>query len=69
MKATCVLHNYLKSDLTYNEDVECIDAVDFEEPENELTNLSNLNRRPNRHSFQLRDKFADYFNIYNGSLS
>lgn len=67
-KATCVLHNFLRGNLTYEEDVADLDGADFEESVAQLTALSPDRRRATTAAFKNREYFSNYFNSPIGSV-
>lgn len=65
IKAACVLHNYLKNEITISNNVQCeIDIM----PDNQLLPLSNNNNRSGSSAFLVRNKFTHYFNTVGSVL-
>jgi len=59
IKAACVLHNYLRNEITISNNVQGESDI---MPDNQLLPLSNNNSRSGSSAFLVRQKFTDYFN-------
>lgn len=68
IKCTTVLHNYLRSYITYEEELESLALEDFVEPAGQLVNLSRTRSRSSNVAFKVREQFRTYFNSEEGSV-
>lgn len=59
IKAACVLHNYLRNEITISNNVEGESNLMLD---NQLLSLSNNNNRSGSSAFLVRKKLTDYFN-------
>jgi len=59
IKVACVLHNYLRNEITISNNVQGESDI---MPDNQLLPLCNNNSRSGSSAFLVRKKFTDYFN-------
>ena len=62
IKATCVLHNYLRrNEKIYEEEVRDIPAEDFSDPIHQFVDLRRTKSRSSRLAYNIREEFKNYF--------
>lgn len=61
VKCTCVLHNYLRSHQTYEQEIQELPNEDFHEPDDQFIGLERIRSRAARAAYDIQDKFKHYF--------
>lgn len=69
IKATCVLHNYLRNKTTLKEQMDDFDCTDFDDPDNQLVDLLPSSVRSSNEAFLVRKRFSMYFSSPEGSVA
>lgn len=64
IKATCILHNYLRKHKSLQQQKD-----DFDDPDNQLLDLSSANLRHTNEAFKIRRAFTIYFSSPEGSVA